>query len=417
MLTEIVYEDKEVLVVRKPAGLATQTARVGQQDVVSELKNYLRHSAGSFVSDDISGGCGKPGSGGKAYGCGKPGGNGKDHGSGKAEPYLGVIHRLDQPVEGLLVFAKNRAAACCLTEQLQGQDEEGVFSKHYHAVLCGIPARNTGRLTDILSKESVMVGTHREYRAVVNGVAQEADILRENVRPTDAGSVRASSAHVEPVRNLPTDTESAMVSPIDADSARISSADADSARTPFTNLVSVRISPTDVASVRISPTDVASVRISPTDVASVRISPTDVESVSVSSTNVASVRGPSANDGSAGIPSVPGHSGENLSSGHRAELEYEILQVREAEGLSLADIRLITGRFHQIRAQMAHAGTPLLGDMKYGSEASKALARGLGVRYVALCACSLEFRHPVSGKRMEFRIEPKNPAFSFFSQL
>ena len=340
MLTEIVYEDKEVLVVRKPAGLATQTARVGQQDVVSELKNYLRHSAGSFVSDDISGGCGKPGSGGKAYGCGKPGGNGKaygcgkpggngkDHGSGKAEPYLGVIHRLDQPVEGLLVFAKNRAAACCLTEQLQGQDEEeNGFSKHYHAVLCGIPARNTGRLTDILSKESVMVGTHREYRAVVNGVAQEADILRENVRPTDAGSVR--------------------------------------------------------------------------------ISPTDVASVSVSS----------ANDGSAGIPSVPGHSGENLSSGHRAELEYEILQVREAEGLSLADIRLITGRFHQIRAQMAHAGTPLLGDMKYGSEASKALARGLGVRYVALCACSLEFRHPVSGKRMEFRIEPKNPAFSFFSQL
>ncbi len=352
MLTEIVYEDKEVLVVRKPAGLATQTARVGQQDVVSELKNYLRHSAGSFVSNDISGGCGKPGSGGKAYGCGKPGsdgkaygcgkpgsggkaygcgkpgGNGKNHGSGKAEPYLGVIHRLDQPVEGLLVFAKNRAAACCLTEQLQGQDEEeNGFSKHYHAVLCGIPARNTGRLTDILSKESVMVGTHREYRAVVNGVAQEADILRENVRPTDAGSVR--------------------------------------------------------------------------------ISPTDVASVSVSS----------ANDGSAGIPSVPGHSGENLSSGHRAELEYEILQVREAEGLSLADIRLITGRFHQIRAQMAHAGTPLLGDMKYGSEASKALARGLGVRYVALCACSLEFRHPVSGKRMEFRIEPKNPAFSFFSQL
>ena len=410
MLTEIVYEDKEVLVVRKPAGLATQTARVGQQDVVSELKNYLRHSAGSFVSDDISGGCGKPGSGGKAYGCGKPGGNGKaygcgkpgdngkTHGSGKAEPYLGVVHRLDQPVEGLLVFAKNRAAACCLTEQLQGQDEEeNGFSKHYHAVLCGIPARNTGRLKDILSKESVMVGTHREYRAVVNGVAQEANILRENVRPTDAGSVRVSSAHVEPVRNLPTDTESAMVSPIDADSARISSADADSARTPFTNLVSVRISPTDVASVRISPTD--------------------VESVSVSSTNVASVRGPSANDGSAGIPSAHGHPGENLSSGHRAELEYEILQVREAEGLSLADIRLITGRFHQIRAQMAHAGTPLLGDMKYGSEASKALARGLGVRYVALCACSLEFRHPVSGKRMEFRIEPKNPAFSFFSQL
>ena len=39
MLTEIVYEDKEVLVVRKPAGRATQTSRVWQQDVVSELTN------------------------------------------------------------------------------------------------------------------------------------------------------------------------------------------------------------------------------------------------------------------------------------------------------------------------------------------------------------------------------------------
>ena len=256
MLTEIIYQDKEVLVVRKPAGLATQTARVGQQDVVSELKNYLRHSVGSFS------------------------GNSKFVDNGKAEPYLGVIHRLDQPVEGLLVFAKNRDAACCLVEQLQGQ--ESVFSKRYYAVLCGIPTRKTGRLTDILSKESVMVGTRKEYRSAVK----------------------------EPV-----------------------------------------------------------------------------------------------------------HPGEDSAPGLRAELEYEILQVREAEGLALADIRLITGRFHQIRAQMAHGGAPLLGDMKYGSEASMALTRKLGIRYVALCAYSLEFRHPVSGKRMEFRIEAGNPAFSFFSQL
>ena len=41
MRCEIIYEDKEVLVIYKPAGLATQTARVGQPDAVSELKNYL----------------------------------------------------------------------------------------------------------------------------------------------------------------------------------------------------------------------------------------------------------------------------------------------------------------------------------------------------------------------------------------
>lgn len=363
MLTEIVYEDKEVLVVRKPAGLATQTARVGQQDVVSELKNYLRHSAGSFSGKRLDG-CGKSCSnrfdscgnlgGGKSDGCenfgssksdgcgnlgsSKPGGYGKTGSSklgdsGKTEPYLGVIHRLDQPVEGLLVFAKNRDAASCLTEQLQGQDEEGsVFSKRYYAVLCGIPGRKTGRLTDILSKESVMVGTHKEYRSVVNELIPEAAILGANVPSAGTESVRISSA----------DTKLASVSRANRKSAGISSAE---------------------------------------------------------------------------TPSAPVHPGEELSTGQRAELEYEILQVREEENLCLADIRLVTGRFHQIRAQMAHAGTPLLGDMKYGSETSMALARKLGIRHVALCAYSLEFRHPVSGERMEFRNKPGNPAFSFFSQL
>lgn len=41
MKTRILYEDKDLLVIQKPAGLATQTARVEQPDVVSELKNYL----------------------------------------------------------------------------------------------------------------------------------------------------------------------------------------------------------------------------------------------------------------------------------------------------------------------------------------------------------------------------------------
>lgn len=44
MMTEIVYEDADILVVYKPAGLATQTAKTGQKDVVSELKNYLQRS-------------------------------------------------------------------------------------------------------------------------------------------------------------------------------------------------------------------------------------------------------------------------------------------------------------------------------------------------------------------------------------
>ena len=72
MRTEILYEDNSILVIRKPAGLAVQSARIGQADVVSELKSYLAKQAGA----------------------------------GQGEPYLAVIHRLDQPVEGVLVFAK-----------------------------------------------------------------------------------------------------------------------------------------------------------------------------------------------------------------------------------------------------------------------------------------------------------------------
>ena len=38
----VVYEDDTLLVVHKPAGIATETARIGQADVVSELKNYRK---------------------------------------------------------------------------------------------------------------------------------------------------------------------------------------------------------------------------------------------------------------------------------------------------------------------------------------------------------------------------------------
>ena len=76
MNKNIIYEDDHIIVVQKPAGIATQTARTGQQDMVSELKNYL---------------------------AGKPGEPGKER--KKKEPYLGVVHRLDQPFYGLLVFA------------------------------------------------------------------------------------------------------------------------------------------------------------------------------------------------------------------------------------------------------------------------------------------------------------------------
>lgn len=134
MRTEIVYEDKSIMVVRKPAGLAVQSAGIGQPDVVSELKSYLA----------------------KLPDAGRPG-------PGKGEPYLGIVHRLDQPVEGLLVFAKDKKAAAALSKQLT----EGALNKHYYAVLCGYPDCPEGDLVDYLRKEGnvavAVTGREQEF--------------------------------------------------------------------------------------------------------------------------------------------------------------------------------------------------------------------------------------------------------------
>lgn len=248
MQTQIVYEDEAVLVIRKPAGLATESAGIGQKDVVSELKNYVAKK--------------NPGK----------------------MPYLGVVHRLDQPVEGLLVFAKTKKAAENLTAQLG----KGTLKKEYLAVVCGKVPENTGRLVDYLAKEKGM--------AVVKDAA-------------DAQSEKDADAQAKK----------------DADVQAEKAADAQA---------------------------------------------------------------------------------------KKAVLTYT--KKAETEELTLLAVQIETGRFHQIRAQLSHAGFPILGDEKYGSEESKELSREKKIRFTALCAASLSFRHPVTGKVMAFTQAPQNPAFADF---
>ena len=108
MRTQILHEDKEVLVCYKPAGIPTQTKQALQMDVESELKNYLK---------------------------GKP---------------VYVVHRLDQPVEGILVFAKTKEVAAILSKQL-GSDE---MNKEYRAVVSGHMEQKQGILTNYIKKEA-----------------------------------------------------------------------------------------------------------------------------------------------------------------------------------------------------------------------------------------------------------------------
>lgn len=240
MQTQIVYEDEAVLVIRKPAGLATESAGIGQKDVVSELKNYVAKK--------------NPGK----------------------MPYLGIVHRLDQPVEGLLVFAKTKKAAENLTAQLG----KGMLKKEYLAVVCGKVPENTGRLVDYLEKEKGM--------AVVKNAADA-----KTEKDVDAQAGKAADPQAK-----------------------------------------------------------------------------------------------------------------------KAVLTYT--KKAETEKFTLLAVQIETGRFHQIRAQLSHAGFPILGDEKYGSEESKELSREKKIRFTALCAASLSFRHPVTGKFMAFTQAPQNPAFADF---
>ena len=109
----IVYEDTDVLVCKKPAGIPVQTRKLGTPDMETLLMKYLMKNA-----------------------------------KGK-KPYLATIHRLDQPVSGLLVFAKTPAAAKALNAQLTTDG----FSKDYEAIVCGIPSKAQGTLNHYLVKD------------------------------------------------------------------------------------------------------------------------------------------------------------------------------------------------------------------------------------------------------------------------
>ena len=85
--------------------------------------------------------------------------------------------------------------------------------------------------------------------------------------------------------------------------------------------------------------------------------------------------------------------------GKEAILEYKALKNYRIDGFDVTeiDVNLLTGRFHQIRCQMANIGHPLLGDKKYGSAKNPALYR--------LSCYHLSFYHPITNELKEFNLE------------
>jgi len=83
-----------------------------------------------------------------------------------------------------------------------------------------------------------------------------------------------------------------------------------------------------------------------------------------------------------------------------SELSYEV--INSLENKSLLEVSLSTGRFHQIRAQMAFIGHPIIGDVKYGAP------EPLPNQEIALYAHKLVFSHPVSNEEITLTApEPK----------
>ena len=111
---EIVYEDNHLLVVIKPQNVPSQKDSSNDIDLLTECKNYLKEKYN------------------------KPG-----------EAYCGLVHRLDRPTGGLMVFAKTSKCA----ERLSKQIRDGELQKEYLAVVVGRPKYDKNHLVNFLKKD------------------------------------------------------------------------------------------------------------------------------------------------------------------------------------------------------------------------------------------------------------------------
>ena len=114
-MADILYEDNHILVAVKPPNMLSQADHTGDADMLTEMKEYIRE---------------------------------KYHKPGNV--YLGLVHRLDRPVGGLMVFARTSKAASRLSAQMREHD----MGRQYLCVACGeVPEKFT--LTDYLIKDEI----------------------------------------------------------------------------------------------------------------------------------------------------------------------------------------------------------------------------------------------------------------------
>lgn len=111
----VLYEDNHIIVVEKPADIPSQSDKTGDEDMLTIIKKYIKEKYN------------KPGN-----------------------VYLGLVHRLDRPVGGVMVFAKTSKSASRLSEQVRNKS----FKKKYLAIVNGKMEKDKGVLKDYLWKDA-----------------------------------------------------------------------------------------------------------------------------------------------------------------------------------------------------------------------------------------------------------------------
>ncbi len=138
MNLRVLYEDNHLIAVFKPAGVLVQADETGDKDLLTETKEYLK----------------------KKYK--KPG-----------NAFLGLVHRLDRPVSGIVLFAKTSKGASRLSEQFR----DGTIEKIYYAVVSGKLPKSRGELVNYLGKD-------QEKKRAVSG-SKKAELYYEVIKSND----------------------------------------------------------------------------------------------------------------------------------------------------------------------------------------------------------------------------------------
>ena len=114
MKSKVLFEDNHIIAACKPCNMPSQEDATGDTDILTELKEYIRVKYN------------KPGN-----------------------VYLGLLHRLDRPAGGVMVFARTSKAAARLSEAIR----KGEVEKTYFAVLQKKPAKDSGELLNYMLKD------------------------------------------------------------------------------------------------------------------------------------------------------------------------------------------------------------------------------------------------------------------------